>query len=267
MTLIVGWIACDNKGDTKKPSALYFGSDSRYSWGHQHAFNYGKKVYAAKNLPEIFAFCGSATFANMMIPPLIDLIDSGAFFKGDNPEIKVQNIADHFSSMVASYVNDPALNQTVILYGTKINSHFSVFRFTFLNKSVQVNNVPLNDYSSIIAVEGSGVKPLEERLKFPLLRKDLYSREICHYLADTIENSEEFTVGGIPQIVGLFRGKKEPQVFGFIKDDRSYLYGNEVDASKCDKSIAWRNTDFEIIDPKTLKLQEGAQRQPFLRKG
>ena len=75
----------------------------------------------------------------------------------------------------------------------------------------------------------------------------------------------EFTVGGIPQIVGLFRGKNEPQVFGFVKDDKSYLYGNEVDASQCDNSIAWRNTDFEIIDPKTLKLQEGAQRQPFLR--
>lgn len=103
-----------------------------------------------------------------MLPPLIDLIDSGAFFKSDDPEIKVQNVAEHFSSMVASYVNDPALNQTVILYGTKINSRFSVYRFTFQNKTVHVENIPLNDYSSIIAVEGSGVKPLEERLKFPL---------------------------------------------------------------------------------------------------
>lgn len=164
MTLIVGWIACDNKGDTKKPSALYFGSDSRYSWGHQHVFNYGKKVYAAKNLPEIFAFCGSVTFANMMLPPLIDLIDSGAFFKSEEPEVKMQNIADYFSSMVVSYVNDPALNQTVILYGTKINSRFSVYRFTFQNKAVQVTSVVLNDYSSIIAVEGSGIKQLEARL-------------------------------------------------------------------------------------------------------
>ena len=82
--------------------------------------------------------------------------------------------------------------------------------------------MPLNDYSSIIAVEGSGIKSLEERLKLPLLRTDLYSREICHYLADTIENNEEFTVGGIPQIVGLFRGKIEPQVFGFVKGDKSY---------------------------------------------
>lgn len=231
MTLIVGWIACDNKGDTKKPSALYFGSDSRYSWGHQHAFNYGKKVYAAKNLPEIFAFCGSVVFANMMLPPLIDLIDSGAFFKSNDPKIKVQNIAEHFSSMVVSYVNDPALNQTVILYGTKIKSRFSVFRFTFQNKAVQFTSVALKDCSSIIAVEGSGVKPFEVRLKLPMLRTDLYSREICHYLAETIEINDEFTVGGIPQIVGLFRGKKEPQVFGFVKDDKSYLYGNEVDAS------------------------------------
>lgn len=265
MTLIVSWIACDNKGDFQKPSALYFGSDSRYSWGKQHSFNYGKKLYVAKNLPEIFAFCGSVTFATMMLPPLIDLIDSGAFFKSDAPEIKVQNIAEHFSSMIASYVNDPALNQTVILYGTKINSRFSVYRFTFQDQTVQASPLALKDYSSIIAVEGSGVKPLEERLKLPLLQTDLYSREICHYLADTIENSEEFTVGGIPQIVGLFRGKNEPQVFGFVKDDKSYLYGNEVDASQCDNSIAWRNTDFEIIDPMTLRLKEGAQRQPFLR--
>lgn len=264
MTLAVGWIACDNKGDRHKPSALYFGSDSRYSWGQQHAFNYGKKVYAAKNYPEIFAFCGSVAFANMILPSLMELIDSGAFFTDNSADLKVRKVQEYFTSMVDSYVNDPLLNQTVILYGTKIKSHFFVYRFSFRNKTVQVSHVPLNDYSSIIAAEGSGAKPLEKRL-VTLSRDDLYSREICHYLADTIENNEVFSVGGIPQIIGLYRGINVPQVFGFVKDGKSYLYGNEVDASQCDERIAWRNTDFEIIDPKTLKLKEGAQAQPFLR--
>lgn len=265
MTLIIGWIACDNNREGKMPSALYFGSDSRYAWGRQHAFNYGKKVYASNRFPEIFAYCGSVTFANIILPPLINLIDSGAFFSGQSADEKAHDVSAHFKAMTDAYVKDPALGQTVILYGTKVNTRFFEYRFSFINKTVKVEKLPLNDYSSIIAVEGSGVKPLEERLSHPLLQKDLYSREICHYLADTIENNEEFSVGGIPQIVGLYRGIAVPQVFGFVKDGKSYLFGNEVDASQCDSSIAWRNTDFEIIDPNTLKLKEGAQAQPFLR--
>lgn len=56
MTLIVGWIACDNKGDTKKPSALYFGSDSRYSWGAQTRVQLWEKGICGKELTRDIRF-------------------------------------------------------------------------------------------------------------------------------------------------------------------------------------------------------------------
>lgn len=265
MTLIVGWIACDSKKGGHKPSALYFGSDSRISWGCSHVYDYGKKLFASRKHPEIFAFCGDVTFANISLQPLLELIDSGTFILPENAEVKSKLIGDHLQSIISKYADTSNANQTIILYGTKVGSHFFVYKYMFMNHSVICKNIDINHYSSIIAVEGSGTKTFANHINLPMQHKDLYSREICHYIAETIDASEEFTIGGIPQIVGIYRGLETPRVFGFVKDGKSYLYGREVNAAYCEEYIEWRNIDFERIDPETLQLIEGAQAQPFLR--
>lgn len=266
MTLIVGWIACDSNRRGQKPSAMYFGSDSRFTWNKEHAYNYGQKIFSAKKYPEMFAFCGDASFATFVLSPLIEVIDSGSFLENMPFDVKCQKIQNHFQGCIDGYNTALSrIDNTVIIYGTKYKQNFAAYRYTFPNNVCQCEQLPINDYSSFITVEGSGKQEMKNQFRYVEMRKDLYSREICHYFTSTIESSANNTVGGIPQIVGLYRGIDVPITFGFVKDEKAYLYGVEVNAKNCSEDVEWRNIDFERIDPNTLQLMEGAQAQPFLR--
>lgn len=266
MTLIVGWIACDSNRNGQKPSAMYFGSDSRFTWDKTHAYNYGQKIFSSKKCPEMFAFCGDASFSTFVLSPLTELIDNGLFSGNLSYDVKCLEIQKHFQKCVYEYNTALSrINNTVIIYGTKYKQRFAAYKFTFPNNVCQCERLPINDYSSFIIVEGSGKQQMKNQFRDVEIKKDLYSREICHYFASTIEASADRTVGGIPQIVGLYRGIDIPRTLGFVKDGESYLYGRKVDASKCSTDVEWRNLDFERIDPNTLQLLDGAQAQPFLR--
>ena len=266
MTLIVGWIACDSNRNGQKPSAMYFGSDSRFTWNNGHTYNLGRKIFSAKKHPEMFAFCGDASFATFVLSPLIELIDNGLFLENMPHDVKCQKIQNHFQSCIDSYNTAfSRTDNTVIIYGTKYKQRFAAYRYTFSNSVCQCERLQIKDYSSFITVEGSGKKEMNNQFRCVDMRTDLYSREICHYFASTIDTSADSTVGGIPQIVGIYRGIDIPRTFGFVKDGKAYLYGVEVDAKSCSVDVEWRNIDFERIDPSTLQLMEGAQAQPFLR--
>ena len=47
MTLIVGWLACDQRG----PCSAYIASDSRIS-DNRNFYDYSQKTFALKNTPE-----------------------------------------------------------------------------------------------------------------------------------------------------------------------------------------------------------------------
>lgn len=46
MTMLVSWIGVDTHG----PSSVYIAADSRISWTQEHKFDFGKKVFASKNI-------------------------------------------------------------------------------------------------------------------------------------------------------------------------------------------------------------------------
>lgn len=46
MTLLASWAAIDTHGT----SSAYIVSDSRISWGNKKNFDFGKKVFASKNI-------------------------------------------------------------------------------------------------------------------------------------------------------------------------------------------------------------------------
>ena len=57
MTLIVGWLACDQRG----PCSAYIASDSRIS-DNRNFYDYSQKTFALKNTPDILGYCGETLF-------------------------------------------------------------------------------------------------------------------------------------------------------------------------------------------------------------
>ena len=68
--------------------------------------------------------------------------------------------------------------------------------------------------------------------------------------------------GGLPQIVGLYRVKNS-RLFGIVKNEKKYIYGKESYEDINSERIEWRNENFERMNPETLKILSGAQKQPI----
>jgi hypothetical protein len=87
------------------------------------------------------------------------------------------------------------------------------------------------------------------------------SRGVYHCLSKTLNEIKDPKTGGLPQIKGLFR-EKNLRIFGVIVGNKKYIYGKESTGSIDPSKIEWRNENFERMNPETLKILEGAQRQP-----
>ena len=60
MTLIVGWLACDQRG----PCSAYIASDSRIS-NNKSFYDNSQKTFALKNTPDILGYCGEMLFTQL----------------------------------------------------------------------------------------------------------------------------------------------------------------------------------------------------------
>ena len=67
MTMLASWIGVDTHGAT----SAYIVSDSRFCWGNNMTYDYGKKVFASKKYPEIFGYAGDVLFPSVVLSQII----------------------------------------------------------------------------------------------------------------------------------------------------------------------------------------------------
>ena len=72
MTLIVGWLACDQRG----PCSAYIASDSRIS-DNRNFYDYSQKTFALKNTSDILGYCGETLFTYQILTRLTSMCDVG----------------------------------------------------------------------------------------------------------------------------------------------------------------------------------------------
>ena len=79
MTMLASWIGVDTHGIT----SAYIASDSRITWGNNDVFDYCKKVFACKQFPEIFGYCGDVLFPSIILSQIVEMIDAEMLFDRD----------------------------------------------------------------------------------------------------------------------------------------------------------------------------------------
>lgn len=267
MTLIISWIGVDDKKDGKETSSIYIASDSRYTWGNAEKFDYGIKVFGSSKHPEIFGYCGDVLFPSTILGQIIPQIDNGILIGlNDGAEIKNQRVFEFMKSSLVTYPKDfLADNSFTILHATRFNNEFKLFKTTFgKDKTLKNKEVKLPKISTKVFSGGSGKTEFNNNWeKWENSKHNNYrtSRAVYHCLSETLKDIKDPRTGGLPQIVGLYR-IENMRLFGIVEDEKKYIYGKESSENINSKSIEWRNNDFERIDPETLKIFEGAQRQP-----
>jgi hypothetical protein len=69
MTLLLSWAG----KDSRKISSFYIASDSRFSWSNPIQYDYGRKVFAFKNSPDIIGYCGYIMYPTTIINQLLNM--------------------------------------------------------------------------------------------------------------------------------------------------------------------------------------------------
>lgn len=267
MTLVASWVSVDDKPTGKVPAAIYIGSDSQYTWPDGRNYGLGQKTFCCFNSPEIFGFCGDVLFPLNTINQLVSLIDSSCLFTPDES-------AETKNEIVFQFVNDALKNYPLhnitfsIIYGTRVNGCFSVMRIkTSPDHCLISEKISIPPQSSIIISDGSGNADFRDRWRevdVPNNENYRTARNVVYCFTDSIKNGKDSNTGGLPQIVGLYRGGNG-KMFGFVDDGKRYLYGRETEYLHPLnlQALEWRNNKFERINPHDMDLIINASKHYF----
>jgi hypothetical protein len=262
MTLIVAFLAVDNKHPAPQPSSIYIVSDSRISWSSsttKEHFDCGRKIFGCMNSPDIFGYCGNALFPSLILSQISDLADQGLLFERHwSCEEKFQCIKNKLINIFEQFPFD----HTVEIIHASRDEHGEFFCGGLElshNREPQITVPEFKNHSDKLFVLGSGSENFLE--KFTLYADQKTSRSVFHCFTDTLSEGKDKCIGGAPQLVGLYR-KDYAKFFGIIYNERRYLHGLPIDNMSNFDRVEWRNELFERCNGNTMKRIEDAQKQP-----
>ena len=268
MTTLIAWVGADQRG----PASIRLAADSRISWslsnGSVHKkWDFGKKLFASHNDPDIVGYCGDVLFPTQTLGQIFELIDRGVFFPTDaTPEEKLRLIVEALERSSAHYPQSETREFT-LLYGTRTSAgmpgKFNLYRVDYAGgKNVSNKEIPIPQKSGILARLGSGGVQFKKHLdRWEKSDVGGTSRAVFSSFADFLKSGDDPKSGGPPQLIGLFR-EGPARAFGMVWNECRFLGGMELGDTEANSKIEWYNEQFEICDPRTLKRRPIAQPQP-----
>lgn len=268
MTLLVAWAGIDTHG----PSSAYIASDSRISWQNGKTFDFGRKVFAFTKWPDILGYCGDVLFPSIALNQIVDLADAGLLFtESFSPKQKFQAIVDKLNDLFRPY---PQLGTGIAenSLGIVHCSRDPVENKKFVSNTISWSQkrgwygeeATLPVTSDVLFALGSGAQNfLENRRRYADGPTARTSRSVFHCFCDVLAHPPDSSVGGAPQLVGLFRKPSSVAMgFGIIHERKRYFLGAHIDNLSNFEAIEWRNSNFELCNGHTMAKFSDAQPRP-----
>lgn len=261
MTLLLSWIGKDQR----KISSVYIASDSRISWGNSHKYDYGRKVFALSNSPDILGYCGDVLYPTIILNQILEMDRDKILFKSNATNEERSNVIfNEIQNKFNSYPTSIMKESIDILHVSRQGeTDFMCSIYSWKkNKGWASTIKEIPNGSDKIIILGTGKNEFLQRyLEYYNGNNGKTSRALFQCLTHTLLKMEDLQCGGSPQLVGLynrFNGKN----FGIIFENKRYFLGKEIEPSEYISNIEWRNELFECCDGATTKILDGAQRQP-----
>ncbi len=262
MTLLLSWIG----KDSRKTSSVYIASDSRFSWGFPNTYDYGRKVFAFQNSPDILGYCGDVLYPTIILNQIMEMDRDRVLFPAESTnreraDIVFGEITKRFDTYPTSIAMSSSLE--ILHVSRQKETDFICFVYKWTKKQGWTKQEhPIPETSDKVIILGSGKDEFYKRyLEYYNGNNGKTSRALFQCLCHTLLKMKDLQCGGSPQLVGLynrFKGKN----FGVIYDNKRYFIGREMTEGKILNNIEWRNELFERCDGSLIKILPGAQRQP-----
>lgn len=262
MTSLAAWFGVH----TGAIGSLYIVSDSRIVWPNSSdIWDYGRKVYTSPASGDILGFYGDVLLPSMLLPVFAE----SPIFRDEETsharhELVNELFIDHFAHLPRG-----RRGTFGILHGSRqgIGDAAQVFLWHtgwqisggwFDNEEVLSASGPSGLQISL----GSGEISTGNYVRYARAELGFHSRSVFTGFCDALASGLEESVGGAPQLVGLYR-QGAAMHFGISYGGSRYFRGLPI-TSVPQLDIQWKNELFENCDPMTGRLKEGEQAQPRL---
>jgi len=268
MTSLLVWYAADKKKVAGfRPASVYIATDSLITWKDESKWPHGKKVFAAKSSPDIFAYCGDRLFAAHVLGQVVAAIDSGYLFAyGESAAERMSKVQQTLRMLWKTYP-EAQQDDTHIVHVTRdgegVDCRFLVQKHHFqprkLPHSGLVIEAPSGQVSAPLLMLGSGSKVVRSHIEEwnRQYENRHTSRSIFSAFCESLESGIDENTGGAPQLVGLYR-VEAGRSFGVIWKNDRYFDGLRTLPTANKDGVAWRNNTFEIADQTTKRRAAGA---------
>ena len=268
MTMLASWVGVD----THAQSSAYIVSESRISWPNTDShYDYGKKVFASKNYPDIFGYAGEVLFPSIVLAQLVEMIDAEVFFTTQmSREEKHNKVYEKLCHAFSKYPKERSGKIVQILHISRDTTFSNYPTFSarlFQWTSDKGWNVVIYDKpqeSGLLCVLGSNRNEFINNLvRYQTGPNKNTSRNIFHCFIDTLFNTKDTACGGAPQLVGMIRKPHSSGInFGIVYQNKRYYLGLELTKDAEYDNIEWRNELFELTNGNTKKRLDSAAKQP-----
>ncbi len=262
MTLLLSWIG----KDSRKISSFYIASDSRFTWSNPIKYDYGSKVFALPNSPDILGYCGDVIYPTIILNQIIQMDRDKILFDQKDSNLKrsetIFNILQaKFDQYPAKQIMDKSLEIIHVSRDNEIDFICNIFSWT-RSQGWKCTPKEIPNSSDKVIILGTGKDEFYERyLEYYKGNNGKTSRSLFQCLTKSLLDMKDLKCGGSPQLVGLYN-RFNGNNFGIIYKNKRYYLGKELDNNLNLNNIEWRNELFERCDGNSTRILSNAQRQP-----
>lgn len=276
MTTLTAWVSYQNK----KPVALNFASDSRFTWGSEQVrWDSGRKIYWCKRGVEIFGYAGDVVTQSNILSQLCEVVDYSGNITTMNSNDRHAAFVDLVRASVDEQYGVPKRGMA-IFHGTRSNEEgsfpFRVWKTSFdkehgtwsdnehfFPSELDVSENDKTIYPKLALAAESGALTFRSCRDKNFSKYGCTARAIFHSLVQAIGEGGDPLSGGPTQAVTLgLDGSPKP--VGFSMNNCCSLAGMVFGETAAGGDVDWRDENFEYINPTNLQRKSGAPKHWFL---
>lgn len=251
MTSLLAWIAVDER----RPTGLYFASDSRRSWKETTITRDNcTKLYLPNGTREIFGFAGDITFPSSVLQQICTEIEAHPDLVNgtEDPYQRYAWVSSRIETAFNALSVKPEYEFT-ILHGTRTGAmqyaSFHLYQYTYDLQSNALASGPLSceaGASVKVSVLGTGSVFVRSFVEKEIEKLGDVSRAHFSGFCESVERGDDKYSGGPIQLIGVHSIKNSLH-YGVITRKARYFRGSpHLPANHA--NIRWRNWNFVNVD-------------------
>ncbi len=272
VTALTAWVSYDSR----RPAGAYIATDSRIAFTRGGVWDEAQKAFASSRYPDVFGYVGDVLFPALFLSRHLAALDAEALVPVGSPlDVRQAVLASALDAALDTYPRTHQFPFTIVHLGREGNGREAYYALHVLSLShtgldqrvlTSLDTSGVLELGSAVArslndpyLDGAGEVDVSRALETWNRSPHAHtSRAVFSAHCDALRSPSMETVGGPPQLVGLYR-VGPGRHFGVHADGTPSLFGSLHHGAITLPHVEFRNDLFERVDAHGQLLQ-GAKR-------